>query len=131
MAFKCSLVTPDANLFDDSATGVILPGADGQVGILTGHSPLLMKVGAGLLTIHQSGKPDTVYFVDGGVAQMKDDVLTILTDRAVEPSKIDVESARKDLSELEQFEVMNDAQAATRDRKLRRAQAMLRAAGAV
>jgi F-type H+-transporting ATPase subunit epsilon len=129
MAFKCTLVTPETQLFDDSATGVILPAHDGMVGIETNRAPALMKLGSGPLTIHQSGKPDTVYFIDGGVAQMKDNKLTILTDMAQEPAKIDVEFAKKELAELEKGEFLGEAAGKLRARRSQRARAMLRMAG--
>jgi F-type H+-transporting ATPase subunit epsilon len=130
MAFKCTLVTPETQLFDDSATSVVLPAFDGQIGILTDHAPALMKLGSGELLITTAAKATVRFFVDGGVAQMKDNVLTILTDQAIDPAKIDVEAAKKELAELSAFTTMTDAQAKTHDRRMKRATAMLRLAGA-
>jgi F-type H+-transporting ATPase subunit epsilon len=130
MAFKCTLVTPETQLFDDSATGAIVPAHDGLVGIETNRAPALLKLGSGPLTIHVAGKPDVVYFIDGGVAQMKDNKLTILTDLAQEPGKLDVEFAKKELADLEKGEaVTTEAARKLRDRRAQRARAMLRMAG--
>jgi F-type H+-transporting ATPase subunit epsilon len=131
MAFKCTLVTPETQLFDDVVSSVVLPAHDGQIGILSDHAPVLMKLGSGELLIQSSARSNTRFFIDGGVAQMKDNVLTILTDQAVDPAKIDVEAAKKELAELATFITMTEAQAKTRDRRAQRANAMLRLAGAV
>lgn len=130
MAFKCTLVTPETQLFDDTVVSVVLPAHDGQIGILTDHAPVLLKIGSGELLIETAAKATVRFFVDGGVAQMKDNVLTILTDQAMDPAKIDVEAAKKELAELSSFTSMTEAQSKTRDRKLQRANAMLRLAGA-
>ena len=84
MAFHCDIVTPDREVFAQSVTGVILPAHDGQVGILTNRAPLLVRLGEGTLTAHLSGGADRVYHVRGGVAQMKDNRLTVLTEHAQE-----------------------------------------------
>ncbi len=124
MSFKCTLATPEGLLFDNTVNSAIIPAHDGQVGILTGHAPLLLKLGAGLLTIEGPGTKST-FFISGGVAQMKDDVLTVLSDEALAPEKLDVEAARKDLAEL-----ANSATDQTsRGRKLNRARAVLRVKG--
>ena len=83
MAFHCDIVTPDREVFQESVTGVILPAHDGQVGILTGRAPMLVKLGSGTLTAHTTGG-DRTFNISGGVAQMKDNKLTVLTEKASE-----------------------------------------------
>lgn len=84
MAFQCDIVTPDREVFAQSVTGVILPAHDGQVGILTNRAPLLVRLGDGTLTAHLAAGADRTYHVRGGVAQMKDNKLTVLTEHASE-----------------------------------------------
>lgn len=130
MAFKCTVVTVEQQLFDETVSGAIVPAHDGLVGIQTGRAPILMKLGAGPLTLHRTGGGgDAVYFIDGGVAQMKDDVLTILTDQAMPPEQIDVAAARAELESANAPETTTEASAGVRERKSRRARAMLRMAG--
>ena len=83
MSFACTVVTPEQEIFDQAATQVILPAFDGQLGILTHRAPMLAKLGKGSLRIDPaSGR--TLYFqIEGGVAQMKDNKLTIVTNKAV------------------------------------------------
>ncbi len=94
MSFQCTVVTPEQQLMDETVTQAILPAHDGQLGILTGRAPLLVKLGLGPLQLDLAGGQRRVFFVEGGVAQMKDNHLTILTNEATPAGDIDVEAAR-------------------------------------
>lgn len=125
MAFKCTLATPEGLLFDNNANSAVVPAHDGQVGILTGHAPMLVKLGSGLLTIDApTGK--MTYFVSGGVAQVKDNVLTVLSDEAVSPDKLDVEAAKKELADLSNN---TSADYTSKARRVSRARAVLQVTG--
>ena len=126
MAFQCTVATPEGLSYDGTITGAIVPAHDGQVGILTGRAPVLLKLGAGELRLHPSaGGSDVVYFVAGGVAQMKDNVLTILSDEAKTKDQLDVEAARKCVTELSAQSGLTGSEATLREKKLRRARAVL------
>lgn len=99
MAFQCTLVTPEQQVLDEQITQAIVPAHDGKVGVLTGRAPLLVKLGLGELRLDLVGGEKRVFFIDGGVAQMKDDVLTIVTDEAIPHAEIDAETARAELAE--------------------------------
>src|SRR5437764_7519130 len=99
MAFQCTVVTPEQQAFDASITQAILPAHDGLVGILTDRAPLLVKLGTGPLRVDLAGGSRRYYFVDGGVAQMKDNRLTILTNEATAAGEIDAEAARAEYAE--------------------------------
>ena len=133
MAFQCTVATPEGVLYDGTVTSAIVPAFEGQVGILTDRAPILLKLGAGLLRLHATGgTADVVYFIAGGVAQMKDNVLTILTDEAVAPEKLDVEAARKAIAENADHggvAATGEAAMASRQRRLDRAKAVLRVTG--
>jgi F-type H+-transporting ATPase subunit epsilon len=96
MSFQCTIVTPEQQLLDAAATQVILPAHDGQIGILTNRAPLLVKLGLGKLQIDLPGGQSQTYLVDGGVAQMKDNKLTVLTTAAWAPDALDAAEARKE-----------------------------------
>jgi F-type H+-transporting ATPase subunit epsilon len=130
MAFQCTVATPEGLLYDGTVTGAIVPAHDGQVGILTDRAPILLKLGAGALRLHIAGSADVVYFIAGGVAQMKDNVLTILSDEAKAIDQLDVEAARRDVAELGNFPQTTAAEYTARERKLNRARAVVQIAGA-
>ena len=108
MSFKCTVVTPEHQVLDETVTQVILPAHDGQVGIRTGRAPLLVKLGAGPMRVDVQGGQRRTFFVDGGVAQMNKKGLTILTDNAIPASQVNAEAARTELAEA-QARVPTDA----------------------
>lgn len=87
MAFSCVVVTPEQQLLDESLNQAIIPADDGLLGILTHRAPLLAKLGKGPLRLDLASGQRRQYQIDGGIAQMKDNKLTILTRSAVESGK--------------------------------------------
>ena len=96
MAFQCVIVTPEQQALDESVTQAILPAHDGLIGI-SPTAPLLIKLGLGPLRIDLPGGQQKTFLVEGGVAQMKDNKLTVLTNDAIPSEKIDAETARAEL----------------------------------
>ena len=94
----CSVVTPDREVLVCDATFVAIPAHDGEIGILRNRAPLLCKLGIGELRIEAADQKRR-YFLDGGFAQMLENELTILTERAesagdIDPSQVESELAR-------------------------------------
>jgi F-type H+-transporting ATPase subunit epsilon len=121
MAFQCVVVTPEQQVLDESIAQAIVPAHDGQLGILTDRAPLLVKLGLGPLRLDLAGGQRRVMFVNGGVAQMKDNRLTIVTDEAIAPQDIDAESARAEYAEASARRATDEPSARDRDRQLQRA----------
>ena len=125
MAFQCVIVTPEQQVLDESVTQVIVPAHDGQIGILTDRAPLLVKLGLGPLRIDPAaGGTSRLLFVEGGIAQMKDNRLTILTNEAIPANEIDAESARAEFAEASAHQPTDPKGAEERQRRLRRARVM-------
>jgi F0F1-type ATP synthase epsilon subunit len=82
MAFKCVVVTPEQQLLDESLVQAVIPAHDGLLGILTDRAPLLAKLAKGPLRLDLASGQSRTYAIDGGLAQMKDNHLTILTQSA-------------------------------------------------
>ena len=83
MAFNCVVVTPEQEVLDQSVTQVILPTYDGLIGILTDRAPMLARLGKGTLRVDPATGPSQSFVIEGGVAQMKGNKLTVLTQKAV------------------------------------------------
>jgi F-type H+-transporting ATPase subunit epsilon len=83
MSFQCVLVTPEQEMLDLRVKEVVLPLYDGLMGILSNHAPLLAKLGKGPLRIDPEQGSSQSFQIEGGVVQMKDNKLTILTQKAV------------------------------------------------
>ena len=128
MSFQCIIVTPEAQVLDQPVSQAVLPAHDGQIGILTGRAPLLVKLGTGELSLTTPAGP-LRFFVDGGVAQMKGDKLTVLTDAALPPEKLDAEEARAELAEATAEQPTDATARASRERRIARAKGKLAMAG--
>ena len=120
MPFQCVVVTPEQQVLDESCSQVILPAFDGEIGILTDRAPLLAKLGVGVLRIDLANGQKRSYFVDGGIAQMKDNRLTVLTTEASLPSDIDAESGRAEFAEATARKITDEKSFEDRQRALQR-----------
>jgi len=73
-----SVISPEAVLFEGTTDSVVAPAFDGQVGILTGHAPMVTLLGKGTLRLG-AGKS---YVVEGGFLQVVDNVVRVVTEHA-------------------------------------------------
>src|SRR3954447_13404953 len=94
---KCVVVTPEKAVIDEPAEFVALPMFDGELGVLPGRAPLIGRLGAGELRLRQHGAVRRL-FVDGGFAQVRSDVVTVLTPRALSADEIDPHMTAQDLT---------------------------------
>jgi F-type H+-transporting ATPase subunit epsilon len=94
---QCTVVTPERAVLDEPADFVSLPMYDGELGVLPGRAPLIGRLGAGELRLRR-GHQERRYFVDGGFAQVRRNVVTVLTPRAVRAEDIDAAAASQALA---------------------------------
>ena len=88
MPIYCEIVSQDKVVFADRADIVILPGAEGEMGILANHTQLLTVIQYGIVKIrNQDG--EAIFTVAGGVAEVQPDQVTILADAAENVDEID------------------------------------------
>lgn len=107
------IVTPEKEIYDGEATQVNISTEEGELGILPHHTNLMAKLKPGELRVKQSGKLE-VMAIGEGFLQMADNVLTILTDLAENPSEIDekaVEEAKKRAEETLTQKLSNEEHA--------------------
>lgn len=130
MSFQCTIVTPEQQLLDQAVTQAILPAHDGQIGILTSRAPLLVKLGVGKLLIDFAGGKRQTFLVDGGIAQMKDNKLTVLTRAAWAPQELDAAAARAEYEEALNSKPTDQRGVQDRQHKLTRAKLKQELAGA-
>ena len=123
MSFQCSVVTPEQQLFDEPLKQAVLPLDDGLLGILTDRAPLLARLTIGPLRIDPVNGQTRYYLVERGIAQMKDNKLTILTSKATPAAELAAESARAELAEAEARRPSDARSAQTRQDDIRRARA--------
>jgi F-type H+-transporting ATPase subunit epsilon len=124
MAFQCVIVTPEQQAFDERITQAIVPAHDGQLGILTDRAPLLVKLGIGALQLDLAQGGRRTLFIEGGIAQMKDNKLTIVTNEAIDPKDIDAETARAEFAEASAQRTTDQKSFDDRQRRMQRARVM-------
>ena len=107
--FDISLVTPDGPVFEGEAEMLIVPGADGEIGVLARHAPLVAMLNAGSTRIHIRRDTEVREFATGpGFFKVEQDRALALVDDAVDTKEIDDQRARDQLetakAELERVE---------------------------
>jgi F-type H+-transporting ATPase subunit epsilon len=125
---ECVVVTPERTLFDELVEFVALPLYDGELGILPGRTPLIGRLGYGELRTRNAGETRR-YFVDGGFAQVRDDVVTILTNRAIPAARIDTAAAASELEAAQARVATSELEQAEKARAIARARAQVRLGG--
>ncbi len=124
---QCVVVTPERTEIDVQADSVTVPLFDGEIGILKGHSPLVGRLGFGVLRIQGGSQPQN-YFVEGGFVQVADNVVSVLTDKVMATSQISRDSAAKALQAAYEMPTDQADLKAAREKAIRLAQAMSRVA---
>ena len=76
-----SVISPEAVLFEGTTDSVVAPAFEGQVGILTGHAPMVTLLGKGELRLGGEGVGKR-FTVEGGFLQVVDDVVRVVTEHA-------------------------------------------------
>ena len=78
---KISVISPEAVLYEGETDSVVAPAYDGEVGILTGHAPMMALLGKGVLRLGASGSGQR-FNVEGGFLQVVDNTVRVVTEKA-------------------------------------------------
>ena len=92
-ALKCVVVTPEKAVLDEPADFVVVPMFDGELGVALDRLPLIGRLGFGELRITQ-GNEVKHFYVDGGFVQVRNNVVTVLTSKAIAAKDIKVADAQ-------------------------------------
>ncbi len=122
------VVTPETTVLDVTAEYVVAPLYDGEIGIARNHAPLIGRLGYGELRFRNEGK-NTRYFVEGGFVQVVDNVVSVMTGRAIPAEQIDVHQARVQLDEALERPATG-VESSARERDIAQARGKLRVAKA-
>ncbi|MDP2699499.1 ATP synthase F1 subunit epsilon [Thalassospira sp.] len=88
------LVSPSALLKSEPVEMVVVPGTDGNFGVLPRHAPMISTIRPGVIEIYEGGKVSERIFVAGGVAEVNPERCTILAEEAVAVSDIKADEAQ-------------------------------------
>jgi F-type H+-transporting ATPase subunit epsilon len=112
------LVSPERLLISAEVDMVVVPGSEGDFGVLPGHAPLISSVRPGVIRIHDQGEVSERIFIKGGFAEVTPEGCTVLAEEAVLISELDragleqrIEDAGEDLEDAQSDEARHKAEA--------------------
>ncbi len=123
------LVSPVRLLMSEPVDMVVVPGAEGDIGVLPNHSPLICTVRPGVIKVFENDKVTQQVFVGGGFCEVSPERCTVLTEEALMVEDIDSSEAQERLAEAEK--AVTDADEAGKEKaeaERRIAEAMVAAA---
>ncbi|MHB8959851.1 MAG: F0F1 ATP synthase subunit epsilon [Candidatus Limnocylindrales bacterium] len=94
MPLHLEIVTPERMAYSDDVDMVLVPGVEGELGILPHHTPLVSLLGLGELTIRKGGQEESFAIV-GGFLQVRPDKVVVMAETASLASEIDLERAQE------------------------------------
>jgi F-type H+-transporting ATPase subunit epsilon len=92
--FKLNVVAPDGQVLDKEVEFVVVPGENGEVGILPNHAPLIATLGIGVIRFTENGKVNKIA-ISGGFMEVANNKVTVLANTAEISDRIDINRAEK------------------------------------
>ena len=123
------LVMPEREVLATEADMVVVPGSEGDFGVLHGHAPLISTVRPGVLEVLQGNKVEQRFIVVGGFAEVTPERCTVLADEAVPFDEVTAEqlAERERAAERDVIDAGNDAEKAAAEKALAVAKDLRRA----
>jgi len=123
------LVMPERELVNTEADMVVVPGSEGDFGVLHGHAPLISTIRPGVLEVLQGNKVEQRFLVVGGIAEVTPERCTVLADEAVPFEQVTPEqlAERERTAEEELSDAGSDAEKAIAQKNLAVAKDLRRA----
>ncbi|MDX1969361.1 MAG: F0F1 ATP synthase subunit epsilon [Planctomycetaceae bacterium] len=91
---QLEIVTPEKVAMREAVDEVVVPGRDGELGILPDHTPLISQLKTGVLTYRQGNDRKQLH-VSGGFVEVLSDRVSVLSDVAERPEEIDLDRAQR------------------------------------
>ncbi|MSR65302.1 MAG: ATP synthase F1 subunit epsilon [Verrucomicrobiae bacterium] len=98
--FRLEVVTPEGRAYSDDVDSVVIPGTEGELGVLAEHMPLMTTIKPGELQI-QKGRETLHFAVGEGFVEVVGDRVSVLTDMALDADHIDETKAEEALKRAE------------------------------
>ena len=119
------LVSPEKLLLSEEVDMVVVPGSEGDFGVLPRHAPLISTVRPGVIAVHQGGEVTDRVFVAGGFAEVTPERCTVLAEEAMPVAELDRAAAEQSLQnareDLEDSKTDQERDAAARRIEIERA----------
>ncbi|AHJ65474.1 ATP synthase F1 subunit epsilon [Granulibacter bethesdensis] len=95
------IVSPEKRLLSRSVDMVVIPAAEGELGVLPGHAPMIVLLQGGIIRLYQNGQVTDRLYVAGGFAEITPERCTVLADQALPVAEISAAEAEKRLADAE------------------------------
>ncbi len=82
------IVSPDRLLLSQPVDMAVIPAAEGEMGVLPGHSPMIVLLQGGTITLHEGGRATARLYVSGGFAEITPERCTVLADEATPVAEV-------------------------------------------
>ncbi|GAB4480820.1 MAG: F0F1 ATP synthase subunit epsilon [Anaerolineales bacterium] len=102
MPIRCEIISQDRVVYEGDADIVILPGSEGEMGILPNHAPLLSTLNYGVMKVRHQGE-EHYFTVAGGIVDVQPDRVVVLTDAAEDVEEIDIRRAEEARRRAEEY----------------------------
>jgi len=124
------LVSPEKLLVSEPVDMVVVPGEDGDFGVLHQHAPFISAVRPGVISVHNGGKVTEQIFVSGGFAEVTPARCTVLAEQAVAVAEIDRSAAEQQLRDAREDlgDAKDEQERGLAERRIAVAEAMIEAA---
>lgn len=99
---RLEVVTPERKVYSQDVNFVVVPGVEGEMGFLPEHAPLVSALKIGLMRVYEEGKNPLRIAVAGGFVEVKDSLVTVLTNAAERENQIDLQRAQEAKERAEQ-----------------------------
>jgi F-type H+-transporting ATPase subunit epsilon len=95
------LVTPERLLLSEMVEMVVVPGTEGNFGVLPGHAPLISTIRPGMIEIYQGQTVTRRIFIVSGIAEVTPEGCTVLADEAMAPDEVDRDAIEAELQTVQ------------------------------
>jgi F-type H+-transporting ATPase subunit epsilon len=99
--FQLELVSPERLLLSRQVEMAVIPAAEGEMGVLAGHAPMIVALRGGVISVRENGAESERLFVAGGFAEVLPDRCTVLADEATPVAQVSRAEAERRLSAAE------------------------------
>lgn len=99
--FQLELVSPERLLLSRQVEMAVIPSAEGEMGVLPGHAPMIVALRGGVISVRENGAESERLFVAGGFAEVLPDRCTVLADEATPVAEVSRAEAERRLAAAE------------------------------
>lgn len=128
------IVAPDRLLLSQPVDMAVIPAAEGEIGVMPGHTPMIVLLRGGTITLHEGGRPTSQLYVSGGFCEITPERCTVLADEATPVAEVSKAKAEERLKQAETdyaaADKMNVPNLDSIQARMQSARAMIAAAGA-